>query len=99
LVDGNRLPQLDVVAEAIVKGDSKVAAIAAASILAKVTRDQWMDEMDERYPGYGFVKHKGYGTAAHLQALREQGASPIHRRSFAPIRLLSESYPVDGVDA
>ena len=85
LVDGNRLPKLDVVAEAIVKGDSKVAAISAASILAKVTRDQWMDDMDERYPGYGFVKHKGYGTAVHLQALRELGATPIHRRSFAPV--------------
>jgi ribonuclease HII len=86
LVDGNRLPPLDVVAEAIVKGDSKVAAISAASILAKVTRDQWMDDMDQRFPGYGFIQHKGYGTAAHLQALREHGACPIHRRSFAPVR-------------
>lgn len=85
LVDGNRLPQLDVFAEAIVKGDSKVRAISAASILAKVTRDQYMDDMDARYPGYGFAKHKGYGTAEHLAALKTLGITPVHRLSFAPV--------------
>ena len=85
LVDGNRLPQLDIFAEAIVKGDSKVQAISAASILAKVTRDQYMDDMDLRYPGYGFAKHKGYGTATHLDALNQLGITPVHRRSFAPV--------------
>ncbi len=86
LVDGNRLPALDVVAEAIVKGDSKVAAISAASILAKVTRDRQMVEADSLYAGYGFAQHKGYGTAVHLQALHRLGPTPMHRRSFAPVR-------------
>jgi len=85
LVDGNRLPVLDIRAEAIVKGDAKVAAISAASILAKVTRDRWCHELDERYPQYGFAAHKGYGTAAHLAALRAHGPCPEHRRSFAPV--------------
>ena len=85
LVDGNRLPVLDVLAEAIVKGDSKVQAISAASILAKVHRDRWCQELHVQYPHYGFDGHKGYGTAAHLQALKEYGATPWHRRSFAPV--------------
>lgn len=85
LVDGNRLPQLDVFAEAIVKGDRKVGAISAASILAKVTRDQYMDDIDARYPGYGFAKHKGYGTVEHLAALKSLGVTPVHRLSFAPV--------------
>ena len=85
LVDGNRLPRLDVLAEAIVKGDSKVAAISAASILAKVHRDRWCVRYDEAFPEYGFAAHKGYGTAAHLMALREHGACPEHRRSFSPV--------------
>jgi ribonuclease HII len=85
LVDGNRLPQLPMRAEAIVKGDSTVAAISAASILAKVTRDRWCAELDDRYPQYGFARHKGYGTAAHLHALRMHGACPQHRRSFKPV--------------
>lgn len=85
LIDGNRLPQLDMLAEAIVKGDSLVPAISAASILAKVHRDRWCAELDEQYPHYGFAAHKGYGTAAHLLALREHGACPQHRRSFAPV--------------
>lgn len=85
LVDGNRLPQLDVPAEAIVKGDARVQAISAASILAKVHRDRWCQQLHERYPQYGFADHKGYGTAAHLAALREHGACPEHRRSFAPV--------------
>jgi ribonuclease HII len=85
LVDGNRLPVLDVLAEAIVKGDSKVQAISAASILAKVHRDRWCQELHAQYPHYGFDAHKGYGTAAHLQALKEHGATPWHRKSFSPV--------------
>ena len=85
LVDGNRLPVLDVLAEAIVKGDSKVQAISAASILAKVHRDRWCQELHAQYPQYGFDGHKGYGTAAHLQALKEHGATPWHRKSFSPV--------------
>jgi ribonuclease HII len=86
LVDGNCLPQLDVSAEAIVGGDLSVAAISAASILAKVERDQLMLRMHERYPQYGFASHKGYYTQAHLDALTRYGPCPEHRRSFAPVR-------------
>jgi ribonuclease HII len=85
LVDGNRLPVLDIRAEAIVQGDAKVAAISAASILAKVERDRWCESIDADYPAYGFARHKGYGTADHLQALRQHGPTPWHRRSFAPV--------------
>lgn len=82
LVDGNRLPSLSVPARAVVKGDALSASIAAASILAKVSRDRLMIEMDAKYPEYRFAKHKGYGTALHLQLLRTHGPSPIHRTSF-----------------
>lgn len=85
LVDGNRLPRLDIVAEAIVKGDAKVPAISAASILAKVHRDRLCLHLHERWPQYGFDNHKGYGTAEHIQALREHGACDAHRRTFAPV--------------
>jgi len=85
LVDGNRLPVLDVLAEAIVKGDATVPAISAASILAKVYRDRWCAEYDREFPQYGFAAHKGYGTAEHLAALRAHGACPQHRKSFAPV--------------
>lgn len=85
LVDGNRLPVLDVRAEAIVQGDAKVPAISAASILAKVHRDRLCGEWHERYPVYGFDRHKGYGTAEHLQALQSHGPTPWHRLSFAPV--------------
>ena len=85
LVDGNRLPVLNILAEAIVKGDAKVPAISAASILAKVTRDRWCAEYDLAFPQYGFAGHKGYGTAAHLLALRMHGACPQHRRTFGPV--------------
>ncbi|WP_374413218.1 ribonuclease HII [Hydrogenophaga sp.] len=91
LVDGNRLPVLDVMAEAIVSGDALVPAISAASILAKVTRDRMLDELHQQHPGYGFDRHKGYGTADHLRALRELGPLPEHRRSFSPVaQLLQE---------
>ena len=85
LVDGNRLPVLDILAEAIVRGDATVASISAASILAKVQRDRWCVEIDAQYPQYGFARHKGYGTAEHLAALRAHGASPVHRRTFRPV--------------
>ena len=85
LVDGNRLPTLDIMAEAVVQGDRKVPAISAASILAKVARDRWCLEIDAEYPVYGFAAHKGYGTAQHLAALQRHGATPWHRRSFSPV--------------
>ena len=84
-VDGNRLPTLGVLAEAIVDGDATVPAISAASILAKVQRDRWCAEVDAQWPQYGFAAHKGYGTAAHLAALRAHGACEHHRRTFAPV--------------
>lgn len=86
LVDGNRVPVLPVPVEAIVKGDAKVPAISAASILAKVTRDRLCAELHERFPHYGFDGHKGYPTPLHLAALREHGPCPEHRRSYAPVR-------------
>ncbi|MBP8018872.1 MAG: ribonuclease HII [Hylemonella sp.] len=85
LVDGNRIPKLDMLAEAIVKGDSLIPAISAASILAKVHRDRWCAELHQRYPLYGFDGHKGYGTAQHLAALQAHGACPEHRKTFAPV--------------
>jgi len=85
LVDGNRIPLLDVPAQAIVKGDALVGAISAASILAKVHRDRWCQDFDQQYPQYGFAAHKGYGTAQHLAALRAHGACPEHRTSFSPV--------------
>ena len=88
LIDGNRCPDLCCSSEAIVGGDGSVEAISAASIIAKVARDQEMVELDQRYPGYGLAKHKGYPTKAHIQALHELGVSPIHRRSFGPVRKL-----------
>ncbi|ELY3466299.1 ribonuclease HII [Cronobacter universalis] len=86
LVDGNRCPALPVPSMAVVKGDSRVAEISAASILAKVTRDAEMAELDLTFPQYGFAQHKGYPTAFHLERLAEHGATAHHRRSFAPVR-------------
>lgn len=85
LVDGNRLPTLEVLAEAVVGGDALVPAISAASILAKVHRDRWCLSLDQQYPQYGFAQHKGYGTAAHLAALRAHGPCVQHRTSFRPV--------------
>ena len=95
-VDGNLCPSLDGMAvafsmEAIVKGDDKVPAIGAASILAKVERDAVMLALHEQFPHYGFAVHKGYPTAAHLAALREHGASPVHRRTFGPVRAVIDA--------
>jgi ribonuclease HII len=92
LVDGNRLPRWPYRAEAVVKGDDRVPAIAAASILAKVQRDGELVALEQTYPGYGFAAHKGYPTRDHLAALRELGVTPVHRKSFAPVKNL-----LDGV--
>ncbi|GJJ79953.1 ribonuclease HII [Pasteurella canis] len=91
LVDGNRVPNLEIPAQAIVKGDSLVAEISAASILAKVARDQEMKELDQQYPQYAFAQHKGYPTKLHLEKLAEFGPLPQHRRSFAPVRKLFDN--------
>ena len=98
-IDGNRPPRLDGLVwaqaapaptlETVVRGDASRPAISAASILAKTVRDTLMEQLDTRHPGYGFAVHKGYPTAAHLAALRAQGISPVHRRSFGPVRLLA----------
>ena len=97
LVDGNRCPRLPCPARAIIKGDLSEPCISAASILAKVTRDREMEQLEQQYPGYGFAGHKGYPTKVHLEALMRLGPSAVHRRSFGPVaRLISESQSVDG---
>jgi len=90
LIDGNRCPQLPCAARAVVGGDRLIAAISAASILAKVTRDREMRELDRRFPGYGLALHKGYPTQAHIRRLQVLGVSPVHRRTFGPVRRLLE---------
>jgi ribonuclease HII len=90
LVDGNRCPELACPSQAVIKGDSRVAAISAASIMAKVSRDREMVEMDSRYPGYGLAQHKGYPSKAHIEALELLGVTPVHRRSYAPVRRIAE---------
>lgn len=92
LVDGNKCPKIDLPCEAIVQGDSKIAAISAASILAKTARDAELYALDKQYPQYGFAKHKGYPTAEHLIKLSLHGISPIHRLSYAPVRKLIIKY-------
>lgn len=97
VVDGNRCPTLPYPVQAVVRGDRTVPAISAASILAKVTRDHEMVELDRCYPGYGFAKHKGYPTSYHLEALTRRGVTPQHRRSFRPVReLIDLDRKVDG---
>ena len=94
LVDGLPVPGFPCPAENMVKGDARSASIAAASIVAKVYRDELMEELDREYPGYGFALHKGYGTAAHLESLKRLGVSPVHRRSFAPVKEIIDPAPV-----
>jgi ribonuclease HII len=96
LVDGNQCPRLDCPVEAVIRGDSTVAAISAASIIAKVTRDREMVELDRRYPGYGLARHKGYPSREHLQALQNLGVTASHRRSYAPVRKLLETHEAGG---
>ena len=91
LIDGNKKPELSCRTEAIVKGDARVAAIAAASILAKVERDRQMLELHKEYPQYGFDKHKGYPTRVHMALLIEHGPCPLHRKSFGPVKRLLEA--------
>ncbi|VVE26370.1 Ribonuclease HII [Pandoraea terrae] len=98
LIDGNRCPQLPMPAQAIVKGDDKVPAISAASILAKVTRDRQLTALHEQFPQYGFDEHAGYGTPRHLAALRAFGPTPHHRRSFAPVREAFEAFGLSLAD-
>ena len=88
LIDGNRCPPLDYPAQAVVKGDALVPAISAASIIAKVSRDHEMVALDAAYPGYGLASHKGYPSKVHLEALQTLGVTPVHRRSYAPVRRL-----------
>jgi ribonuclease HII len=95
LVDGNRAPPLSIRTQTIIEGDGKSLSIAAASIIAKVTRDRMMHELDAKYPGYGFSKHKGYGTAAHMAALQKIGPCAEHRMSFKPIAKLTMSRQFD----
>jgi len=99
LVDGNRTPRLPMLCAALVKADARVAAVAAASILAKVHRDRLCAELHLRWPQYGFEGHKGYPTPAHLDALRRHGPCEQHRRSFAPVREAAAQAPPDGLDA
>jgi ribonuclease HII len=93
LIDGNRCPVMSIRSEAIVKGDDKVPSISAASILAKTARDASLMQLHAQYPVYGFDQHKGYPTVLHLERLRLHGVSPVHRRSYAPVRELLESAP------
>lgn len=86
LIDGNSCPKLPMASQAVIKGDSLVQEISAASILAKVTRDREMEELDKLYPDYGFAKHKGYPTVFHMEKLALLGATPYHRKSFAPVK-------------
>jgi ribonuclease HII len=94
LIDGNRCPELILPMEAIIKGDSKVQAISAASILAKVTRDRDMQKLHDQFPMYGFDQHMGYPTPMHLAGLKEYGPCPLHRKTFGPVRAILENKPI-----
>jgi ribonuclease HII len=94
-VDGNRAPKLPCAVETVIGGDAKVPAIAAASIIAKVTRDRLMVELDKQYPGYGWALNAGYGTAVHQQGLEKLGPTPHHRRSFAPVREIIQKIQIE----
>jgi len=93
VVDGNIVPDINLPCHCVIRGDTRSFSIACASIVAKVFRDRLMAKLNARYPGYGFDRHKGYGTPDHLHALRELGPSPIHRRTFNPVRALLHSTP------
>lgn len=93
LVDGDHAPEMSYPVQTVIRGDAKIPAISAASILAKVARDAEMCDLDRHYPGYGFSLHKGYPTCAHMDALLKQGVSPIHRRSFGPVRKVLTGIP------
>ena len=97
LVDGNRCPAFHCPADAIIKGDSRVAEISAASIVAKVARDNEMVQLDRQYPGYGLGKHKGYPTKAHIEAMTKLGVTSIHRRSYGPVRKVMEMHATAGM--
>lgn len=92
LIDGNRCPAFDIPSEAIVKGDSRSVSIAAASVIAKVTRDQMLEKWDAEWPAYGFKNHKGYGTQQHCEAILKWGPCPLHRKSFEPIKSILKSF-------
>jgi ribonuclease HII len=94
LIDGNQLPIFDIPSESVVRGDSLSVSIAAASVIAKVTRDRIMEEMNEKYPEYGFKQHKGYATEQHLEAIHKFGPCPIHRKTFDPVRSMLNPQPV-----
>jgi ribonuclease HII len=96
LIDGRNTIDSPTPQMALIKGDSRSVSVAAASILAKVARDRIMAQYDEQFPGYGFARHKGYGTAAHLQALERLGPCPIHRKSFAPVARILDPAPEQG---
>ncbi len=96
LIDGNQIPHFDISSEAVVAGDARSVSIAAASILAKVTRDRMMVVLSQKHPGYGFHQHKGYGTEMHLQAIHTLGPCPIHRKSFDPIKSMFKKEKEEG---
>lgn len=98
LIDGNRLPEFEIPTEALIEGDARSISVAAASILAKVTRDRIMRACDAKWPNYGFKRHKGYATPEHFEALKQWGISPIHRKSFEPMKSLLSGIQIDFLD-